>query len=183
MVDREAERVLDPGTSLRTPTLRPNILDEVEHGFVTSDARKWRDAIREIWWKRRNHPAKWSNGPGRLLTYAPGANLADGAAKKASHGFFDDNNMPPWDTWVHFDDGRLYAWIPPAMEALAQAGMDVNAEECIWWTDSAPASSEIRPRRRSVEEAALAMLGMIVRCQHGAYYAPNLLFASRAPDW
>jgi hypothetical protein len=70
---------------------------------------------------------------GRILLYAPDENLFDGAAKYSSKGFFDVNNVPPWDTWVCYTDGHLVSWVPPVLEELASAGVAVNPEECIQW--------------------------------------------------
>lgn len=50
---------------------------------------------------------------GRILLYAPDDNLFDGAAKYSSKGFFDVNNVPPWDTWVCYVDTYLVSWVPP----------------------------------------------------------------------
>jgi hypothetical protein len=36
---------------------------------------------------------------GRLLAYFPDNNLACGVAEVESQGFFDTNNIPPYDTW------------------------------------------------------------------------------------
>ena len=73
---------------------------------------------------------------GRLLVYAPDENLADGAAQHTSQGFFDGDNVPPWDTWVTFSHGILVSWVPPKFVGIAQSGIDVNPEYCIWWMDS-----------------------------------------------
>lgn len=70
---------------------------------------------------------------GRLLNYWPDENLADGAAEYSSNGFFDTDNVPPWDTWVSFDDRTLICWIPRVLVPLAQAGIDANPEACIDW--------------------------------------------------
>jgi hypothetical protein len=72
-------------------------------------------------------------GSGRLLIYVPEENLADGAAKYASRGFFDVDNVPPWDLWVVFAGGTLLSWVPPELIQLAQSGIDVNPEGCIAW--------------------------------------------------
>lgn len=37
---------------------------------------------------------------GRLLAYFPNDNLFDGVAEVESDGFFDVDNIPPYDTWV-----------------------------------------------------------------------------------
>ena len=70
---------------------------------------------------------------GRLLIYVPEENLADGAAKYASRGFFDVDNVPPWDLWVVFAGGALLSWVPSELLGLAQSGIDVNIEGCIAW--------------------------------------------------
>jgi hypothetical protein len=70
---------------------------------------------------------------GRLLLYTPEENLADGAAQYASKGFFDVDNVPPWDTWVAFSHGILLSWVPLQLVGLAEAGIDANPEGCIRW--------------------------------------------------
>jgi len=42
---------------------------------------------------------EWSR-PQAFLVVEPTQSLFDGAARVASSGYFDDNNVPPWDTWV-----------------------------------------------------------------------------------
>jgi hypothetical protein len=82
---------------------------------------------------------------GRILLYAPDENLFDGAAVYYSKGFFDVNNVSPWDTWVCFVDDHLVSWVPPALEELAAAGIDVNPEKCIQWSTPAFVNSLINP--------------------------------------
>ena len=75
-----------------------------------------------------------NEGGGRLLIYFPSESLADGAAEVQSKGFFDYDNVPPWDTWVAYSDRTLLSWIPAQLVPLVQRGIDVNPEECIRWT-------------------------------------------------
>lgn len=99
---------------------------------------------------------------GYLLLFAPDETLSDGAAWVSSGGFFDWDNVPPWDTWVaHIEDtpadpeqintwfrqharkqgitrpplqiAYLVCWIPPCLLEAADAGIDANPEECIEW--------------------------------------------------
>jgi hypothetical protein len=72
---------------------------------------------------------------GRLLLYRPAENLACGAAEQSSHGFFDVNNVPPWDIWVDFSEGTLVSWVPPPLVQAAEAGIDANPEQCIQWAE------------------------------------------------
>jgi hypothetical protein len=117
---------------LRSPAISPN-------GSV-SDAQsqeKRVEVVRSVIAKRAEvlllteHPTDLNAG--KLLLYSPDENLADGAARYASRGFFDDDNVPPWDTWVAFSDDTLLTWVPPQLLELAQRGIDVNPECCIRW--------------------------------------------------
>lgn len=89
---------------------------------------------------------------GRLLAYFPDDNLADGYAEEVSKGYFDVDNIPPYDTWVWmveqvknmtWSDGTsgpmpanfLVAWVPPAFLEIANEGVRANPEECVAWLD------------------------------------------------
>jgi hypothetical protein len=84
---------------------------------------------------QKNYPSIQFDGigQGRLLLYVPRENLCDGAAEVASHGFFDVDNTPPWDTWTCFFEKYLVSWVPPQLLDLADKGVDVNPEQCIFW--------------------------------------------------
>jgi hypothetical protein len=58
-----------------------------------------------------------------------------GAAQVQSLGFFDVDNVPPWDTWVAMEGRYLLPWVPPQMLKFTSAGAEVNPEECIKWAD------------------------------------------------
>ena len=74
-------------------------------------------------------------GNGRLLEYVPEDNLFDGAARYASKGFFDVDNVPAWDTWICFFQGHLINWVPPQLLGLVNDGLDANPERCIFWIE------------------------------------------------
>jgi hypothetical protein len=139
-----------PGTSLRTCKRDPG------------DLRSQRDQVFSVSLERSNRLA--SSGKrnlssvtdlrgGRLLAYFPDDNLADGVAQADSEGFFDVDNIPPYDTWVwmvrnirtfNYADGAkgemeanyLVAWVPPDFIQLATRGLRVNPEQCILWLDT-----------------------------------------------
>jgi hypothetical protein len=111
-------------------------------GYASEDI--WMTAVEELIQKRSSLlkleepptlPLSDLEGLDRLLVYWPSENLADGAAEYSSNGFFDCDNTPPWDTWFHFSNGRLFAWVPGVLIPLAQNGIDVNPENCIQWAD------------------------------------------------
>lgn len=39
------------------------------------------------------------------MTYFPDENTSDGGAETITQGYFDGDNVPPWDTWVGMFDG------------------------------------------------------------------------------
>ena len=137
----------NPETSLRTCEPTYLLSPEAQIRGVCS-SRSWR------LWKsaRRDLPAVTGLCGGRLVAYFPDDNLCDGVAKQESKGFFDFDNMPPYDTWIwwvrnlrrveyddHTTDERevnyLVAWVPPDFIELANAGIRHNAEDCIMWLD------------------------------------------------
>jgi hypothetical protein len=127
------------GEQLRSPALHPAAsIAEIR----TNDERA--ELVREVIQKRSaliHIPEQSTNlSSGKLLLYCPDENLACGAAKYSSRGFFDDDNVPPWDTWVSFSRGTLLSWVPPSLVGMVQAGIDVNPESCILWMD-APSNS------------------------------------------
>ncbi len=91
---------------------------------------------------------------GRFMLYFPDENLADGCAQRASGGFFDEDNLPACDTWVSFfsEDAHprrsarrhLLCYVPAPLIEAANAGIDVNPEDCIIWLDR----SDVAVRRR-----------------------------------
>jgi len=84
---------------------------------------------------------------GRLLAFTPDGTLSDGAAKLATQGFFDDDNIPAWDTWIWYVtndrvsnlewwrgcDSYLLSWVPDSLVEVVAAGIDVNQEACLRW--------------------------------------------------
>lgn len=108
----------------------------------------------------RHHVLSYKNLPvscqslpaktGRFMLYFPDDNLSDGYSKLVSHGFFDDDNAPPWDTWVSFfveedaprKPGRRYllCYVPAPLIDMANAGIEGNAEECIVWLEQSDVS-------------------------------------------
>jgi hypothetical protein len=145
-VYQEATRLLkgaDPSSieplkdQLRTISLRPFSMFDcpqttAERIAIVEDVANRRAGLLKT--MGRYSPLSQANvTQGRILLYAPDENLFDGAAKYSSKGFFDVNNVPPWDTWVCYLDNYLASWVPPVLEELASAGIEVNPEQCIQW--------------------------------------------------
>jgi len=121
---------------LRSTALKPSFrLDQFEDEV-------WAKAVAEVVAKRsvaQEGVSMKVDAPmlarGRLLEFIPSETLMDGAAKYSSNGFFDVNNVPPWDTWVAFSERTLVSWAPPLLVEIAQDGIDANPEACIRWAE------------------------------------------------
>lgn len=81
---------------------------------------------------------------GRLLLYFPDDNTRDGAVPNETDNFFDQDDIPPWDTWVCFvvsDEPNqrrcifILCWIPPEFEDLAASAIGVSMLESVMWAD------------------------------------------------
>ena len=88
----------------------------------------------------------WSGG--RLLVCTGlDESVWDGAAQAESRGFFDINDLAPWDTWICYarpqgkDNGRtgqapfVMSWVPSAFVNLVEDGIRVNPVGCIRWLE------------------------------------------------
>jgi hypothetical protein len=135
---KEIRDLLGPmDRNLRSPELKPSFsLDQFGNDTL------WAEAVEEVVAHRAAFVAglvdeqSISDAGGRFLLYNPSENLACGAADHSSSGFFDTNNVPPWDLWLGFSNGTLVSWVPPALVDVAAMGVFVNPEACIRWADS-----------------------------------------------
>ena len=131
----------NPESCFRTAALRPSLFEENRFHMVDRVVRG-----REAWGGEEIRAAKIPDalGGGRLLISFPDGNLCCGAAEQQTDGFFDVDNVPPWDTWVlYWEDEEknvdsfaaeyLIAWVPPAFVESANEGINVNPEQCIMW--------------------------------------------------
>ena len=130
--------VLDPSSILTVPSLNELGIDN----FVRVKRDSYRHASESIKQKRSEilrdatiepiGPAE-AQALGRLLLYEAMETVSDGAAEASSHGFFDMEDAPPWDTWFWYKDGTIFCWIPDSLISDAQAGIDANPVDCIHW--------------------------------------------------
>ncbi|MCA1819166.1 MAG: hypothetical protein LC620_03805, partial [Halobacteriales archaeon] len=155
---RAKARPDDPAQSLRTLELRPgslgghgeaNLPEKREHEVRRLEVSRIGFARKRLLGQAPQADIQPTLAGGRLVVYEPDTNLFDGAAQLASDGFFDVNNVPPWDTWLDYfpptkegtgkystdDHGKLVAWVPSPFLAAADIGIRVNPEDCIRWAD------------------------------------------------
>lgn len=152
----------NPATALRTPELRPRLMEKNRSSTVNTVVYA-RELFGGVDIRKATIPT--ALGGGRLLVYFPNNDLACGAAEQETAGFFDVNNIPPWDTWVDFfqdetpnidsfDTEYLIAWVPPELVSLANEGINVNPEQCIIWLTETSVEVAKALRAESLLEAS-----------------------------
>ena len=78
---------------------------------------------------------------GRVLGFELDASFVDGVAAAETNGFFDDNDLPPWDTWIAFRavDGWsspvLLSWVPDELVPLVDRGIVVHMCDAFRWVE------------------------------------------------
>ena len=138
---REAERdSLAPlEHQLRSSTLKPT--DSIGSSYSEESRQEMVNKVIELRSSviksqpLREYAASPGQPRGKLLLYVPSENVSDGASRFASNGFFDAYDCPPWDLWLQYSDRTLISWVPEILFPLAQAGIEVNAVDCIRWCD------------------------------------------------
>jgi hypothetical protein len=137
----------DAALSLRTPSLMPSLIvkdgdyqPSWNYDLAHPEVEVERLCIRRLALVEVSDRASnmSSSMTGRVLLFYPRETLCDGSADVNSKGYFDDWNIPPWDTWFYFDrleDGKevLYCWVPDDFLHLAEAGVSANPEQCLAW--------------------------------------------------
>jgi hypothetical protein len=143
----------DARTSVRTPELRPPLLDgtddEVVWRLVDGSFDALAAAVQHVCTQRGERlrqlgisaHARTGGKPdlegGRVLVTDFQTDLCV-AAEPESHGFYDANDVPGWDTWFHCEpapgtSGLLYCYVPRQLVQLADRGMWAIPVECVRW--------------------------------------------------
>lgn len=116
--------------SLRSPALAPpsalpwpETVHAVAEKRVQQLGRSWRRSLEPF-------------GGGLLLLYFPAPSHSGGKARAASDGYFDERDVPPWDTWVAYveEASRSYlaVWVPPEGLASVTAALRVTGASLRW---------------------------------------------------
>jgi len=128
--------ILPLNDQLRTPALKPRPFfdPQTDRSEVVEELLEKRAALLR---KQNAYPKSLSSNlaGGKLLAYEPDDNVADGASQYQSKGYFDEDDAPPWDTWVCYFDRHLVSWVPPQLLDLVSKGIAVNVVDCVRWID------------------------------------------------
>lgn len=69
----------------------------------------------------------------RILAFLPRDSLFHGSSPPECDGFIDEDEIPPWDTWIVLAGNVLLSWVPASMVAGVDSAIRCNPEESIRW--------------------------------------------------
>ena len=78
---------------------------------------------------------------GRILQIDLEGSFFDGVAKELTHGFFDEADLPPWDTWIRYHPvpsgpSRLQSWIPVALVESVERAVQAHMCNAFEWIET-----------------------------------------------
>lgn len=186
-------------SSTRTPELKPPLFDlepQVRLEGLLDSPETGRAAVAHICQQRRNElqrlqipvtPLADDLGGGRILYSTLDTDWCT-AATEPSQGFLDNEDLPGWDTWfLHRDSecpwGRIYAWVPPRLVELAEAGMVCIPVESVRWMTSMDELQTDRPlpppERPNRNYAAGCVVAIVAVVALSFVYLPGKFFNPR----
>jgi len=102
--------------------------------------RRLREKLRPVSGLTIGRVANELRRPGSLLVTDWAASLFDGALTPDTHGFMNDDGMPPWDTWLALVDvpnvqgpACLLSWVPYWLSERIDLAIQVDAAESLSW--------------------------------------------------
>ncbi|MBW3543686.1 MAG: hypothetical protein KY476_25830 [Planctomycetes bacterium] len=72
----------------------------------------------------------------RILAFLPQHSLWHGSSVPVTDGFIDEDEIPPWDSWILLVDEVLLSWVPASMVPAVDEAILLNPEESIRWASS-----------------------------------------------
>jgi hypothetical protein len=83
---------------------------------------------------------------GSVLAFDLEATFFDSVPASISGGFFDANDLPPWDTWIAYgkcaalQSNVLYSWVPAEFEVVVGHAVRAHLSNAYAWVDAPPAA-------------------------------------------
>jgi hypothetical protein len=139
-----------PGTSVRSAELMPPLFalpPERRLDQLLDSPAAASEAVRFITERRREALARAGLPAAPRGTLAGGRVFATdfnsdvcGVAAPRSRGFFDEFDVPGWDTWFAHEPtrtfgGTVYGWVPGALAALVERGISAIPVGSVWWVE------------------------------------------------
>jgi hypothetical protein len=140
----------DPAYSLRSNDLRPPGL-RLCHNLKTELSEVVEPIVdqRAFWinnWRKNNLDLLVGMAGRLLICTSATESIPDGAVTELSKGFYDEDDMPPWDTWLcYLEEGSagegspsyrtqyLLSWVPAQFVELANIGVETHFMGCMRW--------------------------------------------------
>jgi len=78
---------------------------------------------------------------GRILAFEVDACFFDGVVAAETKGFFDAEDLPPWDTWLAYRvpvgevNPLLLSWVPSTLVATVENAIKVHMSNAYRWID------------------------------------------------
>lgn len=142
------------GYAMRSPSLRPNLLssdDPLTQLYAIHDNQDQLPvAVTDVCTKRSALLKELNLALPALDACTETGNFyctdfdtdSCAAATEPSYGFFNDCDIPGWDSWFAYEAtdglGRIYGWVPKAMYNAVNAGIIVIPVESVWWVEAVP---------------------------------------------
>ena len=126
--------------SLRSPELGPprNIVHEVTDLAGVAVEVAGILARREQRLGGKAAPVSALPAGDRILAFFPRDSLFHGSSPPECDGFIDEDEIPPWGTWIVFAGEMLLSWVPAVMVAGVDSAIRCNPEESIRWASEQP---------------------------------------------
>jgi hypothetical protein len=129
---------------LRTPELQPQLAQFPR----ATELEALNTAVLFVAGQRRKLLITVPNAkpPGQLLICEFNASISSGESERATNGFFDVDDRPPWDTWIfalratlagEANQAILVSWVPESLRVVVNAGIEANPYGCIYWARTA----------------------------------------------
>jgi hypothetical protein len=78
---------------------------------------------------------------GRILAFDLEATFFDEVPAEVTDGFFDAEDLPPWDTWISYGfhpklkTNVLFAWVPVEFETLVERAVQASFANAYQWVE------------------------------------------------
>ena len=142
----------DPALSLRSAILRPpglRVCDSLRIGLqeIVNAVAGQRATLISNQDRNRMKPACDLAGGRLLICTSATESIPDGHVSAASRGFYDEDDLPPWDTWLYYiqpdkeiivrsyQPEYLVSWVPKTWIELATIGVKEHFLDCMRWAE------------------------------------------------
>lgn len=135
------------GGDLRTPGLKPGVYPPIS--LTISEAVERISSIRATALGPQP-PALPGDVQGRLLVTEIDGSFGDSPSAIITNGIIDEDDLPPWDTWLRayseeLDSGInfvvLLSWIPQELVEAVDKAVQEDPTECVQWASECPFSA------------------------------------------